>query len=219
MSDSERFEQAIDKIVEDRSPRADVTRLSDEEQRMIRMAQLLHGTQTRTIDPVFKDRLHSHLFGGGRKYSRRTAFLSSLGAMAAGLVAGFGIERTLTGTADTEKQNTALVGKNGRWLPVAQVVDLPHGAVHSFSAGPIQGYLINHHGQLRAVSRICTHMGCVVNFEGSEQHFVCPCHGAEFDLNGHFLYGSHREPYSPALAPLPPINVRVNAGAVEVWTV
>jgi Rieske Fe-S protein len=219
MSDLERFERAIDKVVDDRSPRADVTRLSAEEQRMIRMAQLLHGTQTRTVDPAFRERLYSRLFGGGRKFSRRTAFLSSLGAMAAGLAAGVGLDRTLTGTAGPSNEAEPLVGSNGRWVPVAQVADLPHGAVHSFSAGPVQGYLINHQGQLRAVSRICTHMGCAVNFAGSEQHFVCPCHGAEFDMHGRFLYGEHGEAYSPALAPLPPINLRVNGNAVEVWTV
>ncbi len=219
MSDLERFDRAIDKIVEDRSPREDVKRLSAEEQRMIRMAQLLHGTQTRTVDPVFRENLHSRLFGGGRKYSRRTAFLSSLGTLAAGLVAGLGIDRAITGKAESPHASEPLVGKNGRWVPVAQVVDLPHGAVHTFTAGPVQGYLINHHGQIRAVSRICTHMGCAVNFERSEQHFVCPCHGAEFDMHGRFVSTYRGEKYSPALAPLPPINVRVNAGAVEVWTV
>lgn len=219
MSDQDRFDRALDRIVEDRSPKEDLKRLSEEEQRMVRMAQLLHGTQTRTVDPVFRENLYNRLFGGARKYSRRTAFLSSLGTLAAGLVAGLGIDRAVTGTSGTTNSSGPLVGKNGRWVPVAQVADLPHGAVHGFAAGPIQGYLINHHGQIRAVSRICTHMGCAVNFEGSEQHFVCPCHGAEFDMQGRFLSGYHGESYSPALAPLPPINVRVNAGAVEVWTV
>ena len=219
MSDVEHFDEALEKVVRDRSPRAEIPRLSPDEQRMIQMAQLLHGTQTHTVDPVFKDRLHSRLFGGGRKFSRRTAFLSSLGAMAAGLVAGLGIERAVTGTSESSERAVPLVGKNGRWVPVAQVADIPHGAVQGFAAGPVQGYLINYHGQLRAISRICTHMGCAVKFQGSEQHFICPCHGAEFDLNGRFLYGLHGEPYSPALAPLPPINVRVNGPAVEVWSV
>jgi Rieske Fe-S protein len=219
MSDLDQFEDAVEKVVRDRSPRADVPRLSMEEQRMIQMAQLLHGSQTHTVDPVYKERLHDRLFRGGRKYSRRTAFLSSLGAMAAGVIAGLGIDRTLTGTTESPDRAVPLVGQNGRWVPVAQVADLPHGAVRGFTAGPVQGYLINHHGQLRAVSRICTHMGCAVKFEGTGQHFVCPCHGAEFDLSGRFLYGAHGEPYSPALAPLPPINVRVNGSAVEVWSI
>jgi nitrite reductase/ring-hydroxylating ferredoxin subunit len=219
MSGSDRFDEAVDKIVADQSPRAQLAGLSAEEQRMVRMAQLLHGTQTHTVDPAFSERLHDRLFGGGRKYSRRTAFLSGLGAMAAGLLAGLGLDRSLNGSSNNREQASTLVGKNGRWVPVAQVVELPHGAVRSFSAGALQGYLINHHGQLRAVSRICTHMGCSVNFNNSEQHFVCPCHGAEFDVNGRFLYGPGGRPYSPALSPLPAIGVRVKGTAVEVWTV
>jgi cytochrome b6-f complex iron-sulfur subunit len=219
MNDSERFDEAIDKVVADRSPRADVAGLSQDEQRMLRMAQLLHGTQTHTVDPVFKDRLHVRLFGGGRKYSRRTAFLSGLGAMAAGLLAGVGLDRSVHGTTSTTHRTPPLVGQNGRWVSVAQVADLPHGAVRSFSAGAVQGYLMNTHGQVRAISRVCTHMGCTVDFKGNEQHFVCPCHGAEFDVNGRFLYGAHGRPYSPTLAPLPAINVRVKGSAVEVWTV
>jgi cytochrome b6-f complex iron-sulfur subunit len=219
MTDTERFEEAVDKVVADRSPRAEITGLSMQEQLMVRMAQLLHGTQTRSVDPAFSDRLHNRLFGGGRKYSRRTAFLSSLGAMAAGLLAGLGLDRSLNGTTSTTDGNIPLVGKNGRWVPVAQVVDLPHGAVQSFSAGALRGFLINHHGQLRAVSGVCTHMGCSVNFNANEQHFVCPCHGAEFDVHGRFLYGWHGRPYSPALSPLPAIGLRVKGSAVEIWTV
>jgi len=46
-------------------------------------------------------------------------------------------------------------------------------------------------------------------------------HVTELSLTctGAFLYGEHGEAYTPALAPLPPINVRVNGNAVEVWTV
>lgn len=219
MSDSDRFDGIIDRIVSDRSPRADVKNLSDEEKRMVRMAQLIRGTGAHTVDPAFRDRLYGRMFGGGRKYSRRAAFLSSLSALAAGLVAGLGIDRAFGTSREETQRTTPLVGAQGRWVPVAQVVDVPHGAVHPFVAGPIQGYVLNQHGRLRAVSRVCTHMGCAVNFKGDEQHFVCPCHGAEFDLHGRFLYGLNGSPYSPALDPLPPINVRVHGSAVEVWTV
>jgi hypothetical protein len=43
VNDHERFEQAIEKLLADRSPRSEMTCLSEEEQRMIRMAQLLRG--------------------------------------------------------------------------------------------------------------------------------------------------------------------------------
>jgi menaquinol-cytochrome c reductase iron-sulfur subunit len=36
--------------------------------------------------------------------------------------------------------------------------------------------------QVDAFTATCPHLGCSVNFTGSE--FLCPCHGGRFDLNG-----------------------------------
>ena len=35
-----------------------------------------------------------------------------------------------------------------------------------------------------AISTICTHKGCVVNFKEKEKMFTCPCHGAQYDADG-----------------------------------
>ena len=35
----------------------------------------------------------------------------------------------------------------------------------------------------KAMSLVCTHNGCTVNYAGS-RGFTCPCHGATFDANG-----------------------------------
>ncbi len=44
-------------------------------------------------------------------------------------------------------------------------------------------------GLLHAVSAICTHLGCQVAFNPSEQTWDCPCHGSRFDLDGAVLDG------------------------------
>lgn len=44
-------------------------------------------------------------------------------------------------------------------------------------------------GQLHAVSAICTHLGCQVAFNPSEQSWDCPCHGSRFDIEGAVLDG------------------------------
>jgi cytochrome b6-f complex iron-sulfur subunit len=36
----------------------------------------------------------------------------------------------------------------------------------------------------RAVSAICTHLGCTVNLGADGQSFACPCHGSHFDGQG-----------------------------------
>lgn len=40
-----------------------------------------------------------------------------------------------------------------------------------------------------AISRICTHLGCRVNYSSGEEVLVCPCHGSRFHTDGKLLKG------------------------------
>jgi glycine/D-amino acid oxidase-like deaminating enzyme/nitrite reductase/ring-hydroxylating ferredoxin subunit len=51
-------------------------------------------------------------------------------------------------------------------------------------------------GKLHAVSLRCTHLGCLLRFNGAEQTWDCPCHGSRFAPDGTVLEG-------PAVDPLP----------------
>jgi Rieske Fe-S protein len=44
-------------------------------------------------------------------------------------------------------------------------------------------------GALHAVSAVCTHRGCVVDWNAVELSWDCPCHGSRFDCDGHVLQG------------------------------
>lgn len=54
-------------------------------------------------------------------------------------------------------------------------------------------------GKIFAFSPVCTHMGCIVNWNSEEKSWDCPCHGARYDTQGQVLAG-------PAVHPLLKIN-------------
>ena len=57
-----------------------------------------------------------------------------------------------------------------------------------------------------AVSRICTHLGCRVNYQQDKQYIECPCHQSRFTPEGQRIAG-------PAKKNLPTYEVTVNKDA------
>jgi 3-phenylpropionate/trans-cinnamate dioxygenase ferredoxin reductase subunit len=49
-------------------------------------------------------------------------------------------------------------------------------------------------GELQALSPICTHLRCVVEFNDAEKTWDCPCHGSRFDTAGQVIRGPARRP-------------------------
>ncbi len=48
--------------------------------------------------------------------------------------------------------------------------------------------------QVIALSAICTHAGCIVDYNASAQRIDCNCHGSEFGEDGHVIRGPARQP-------------------------
>lgn len=48
-------------------------------------------------------------------------------------------------------------------------------------------------GEVTALSPVCTHAGCIVNWNQSEKSWDCPCHGGRFSVKGKVLTGPPRK--------------------------
>ncbi|WP_159790347.1 FAD-dependent oxidoreductase [Sodalinema gerasimenkoae] len=44
-------------------------------------------------------------------------------------------------------------------------------------------------GSIHAVSAVCPHLGCIVNWNSAEKSWDCPCHGSRFSCDGQILHG------------------------------
>ena len=49
-------------------------------------------------------------------------------------------------------------------------------------------FIYRDHEGVRAVSAVCTHLGCII--EKSEEGFQCPCHGSCYNEDGEVLSGA-----------------------------
>ena len=63
--------------------------------------------------------------------------------------------------------------------------------------------------ELKAFSAICTHLGCIVEWDEREKQIVCPCHAGFFDSQGRVISG-------PPPRPLPTYNISVIDGKIFV---
>ena len=55
-------------------------------------------------------------------------------------------------------------------------------------------YLVREGDRVRALSAVCTHLGCRVAWHDAERHFKCPCHGGRFTGVGHVAGGPPPRP-------------------------
>jgi Rieske Fe-S protein len=96
----------------------------------------------------------------------------------------------------------------GAGPPLARVEDVPVGGGTIVAAAKVV-LTQPEAGTIRAFSVACTHQGCAVS-EISDGTINCACHGSKFRVaDGAVAAG-------PANAPLPPVNVAVEDGAIRL---
>jgi nitrite reductase/ring-hydroxylating ferredoxin subunit len=149
-----------------------------------------------------------------RVWTRR-GLLQAAGAAAAAAVVGATVDRTILGSTVPAPDSGTLVPNAAQWRPVATLSELPAGKARTFSTGAVQGVVVNDKGTIRALSGVCTHLGCVLRPNVESRSLDCPCHRTVFAWDG----SVHRHQLPSRPASLPTIESRVRDGQIEVLAV
>lgn len=220
--DPEQLDKYVEDLLQDRKPER--TPLPDEDALRARQtAAMLRAAKPGAGLPTkeFLERMQGSIGGWVEaqsaqpqpsvRPSRRALLFSGAAGIAAGVLAAVGIERLNKQPVPPPGQ--ALV-TSGSWKTVKAVSELPEGTPVAFRSGAIEGFLIRRGQDVKGLSAVCTHMGCVLNYSKFRNQFECPCHGATFQTNG-----QPTDQYETPLPALPSLSVRVQRGQVEVYTV
>lgn len=87
----------------------------------------------------------------------------------------------------------------------ADAFDVGEGRQVQFEGTPV--WVLRLPGGFAAFSAICTHKGCIIDWDETRRLLRCPCHGGLFDTHGNVASGLPRRP-------LPRIHVGVVRGEV-----
>jgi cytochrome b6-f complex iron-sulfur subunit len=97
----------------------------------------------------------------------------------------------------------------GRVL-VGTVAEIPIGAAEVVPVAGKPAIVINTAQGVKAYSAICTHLGCIVNWDQAAQVIVCPCHEGRFNpATGSVVSG-------PPPAPLPALAATIEGDDIFV---
>jgi cytochrome b6-f complex iron-sulfur subunit len=87
-------------------------------------------------------------------------------------------------------------------IPAGTAKDIPINNTPAIIINrPVKGFV--------ALSRVCTHLGCLVEYDKIQNRLICPCHGALFDLEGNVVSG-------PPPKPLPKFPIKVESESILI---
>ena len=97
--------------------------------------------------------------------------------------------------------------KTDAWIPLGKLEKFEIGkpALVTFTRSKVNGWekTVNSYGvfvlkksdaDVLVLSNKCTHLSCLVNWKEDRQEYVCPCHDAQFGINGEVQGGPPLRP-------------------------
>lgn len=137
---------------------------------------------------ILKDNDHN---GKKSEMSRRQFLTYTLGATGGFLAAGitipmirFAVDPLLSSLGDSSDQKVVEVAKVGADpIEVKFMVNQKDGWYESENE-LIAWIYKEDGGDIRALSPVCKHLGCTVNYSKNDNQFICPCHDARYEKTG-----------------------------------
>jgi Rieske Fe-S protein len=162
-----------------------------------------------------------------RRLSRRlllTGGATAAASLAVGASAEYMVEQAMQNEGSQDV--TIKVSSPREWFVVTTVAQVGNQAVKFRTVNPdgstsLTGYVVRNDGtdnpaekgKIIAVSAACTHMGCIVQWSGSDRKFHCPCHGGIFTEDGGIDTTASALVY---LNPLPRLEVSVDDSSGQI---
>ncbi|MBJ6727251.1 QcrA and Rieske domain-containing protein [Geomesophilobacter sediminis] len=87
--------------------------------------------------------------------------------------------------------------------------EVPEGEAKFFEYAGSTGVVVRTKGGLIALSAVCTHLGCIVQWEKDKQDFLCPCHAGRYTPEGTVISG-------PPPRPLPKLPLTQAEGKIII---
>jgi nitrite reductase/ring-hydroxylating ferredoxin subunit len=212
----EKPEDRVDRIVSDllRGRRLRLRGGDAEEKEAItaaaRLAAAHQGPQR--MSPAFRTQLARALASAPREswLTRRAALVAGLG-VATGAVTGGLIGKALAPAQAPVAASSPIVPTNPRWVDVGALTDFALGEGRRVTAGSVGAYVFRRGDTVTAVSSICSHLPCELQWNGGNGVLDCPCHPVSFTPEGKPTAVGYPMPW------LNEVRVRVtSAGRVEV---
>ena len=148
---------------------------------------------------------------------RRNFFQIAIGAIGGIIAAGYaipGIGYVIS---------PALEEKTEGWIPLGSADNIPLHSPVLLKAKVTQKigwltefkeygvYVFTDDGEnYKALSNVCTHLGCHVRWDEDQEAYTCPCHNAAFDLYGQVLHG-------PPPRPMDEVTIKIEDGKIFMF--
>ncbi|MBC8505545.1 MAG: ubiquinol-cytochrome c reductase iron-sulfur subunit [Anaerolineales bacterium] len=80
-------------------------------------------------------------------------------------------------------------GEFGGLFTIGKLSELPTLGSAPVNFPKVKLWLANTEEGIKAIYKVCTHLGCLYSWSDQEVKFICPCHGSQFDSDGSYIQG------------------------------